>query len=652
MVQSVAIDSVTVTASRPLRNTGVNRTVIDSTVLHQNISLSISDVLSQHSAIFIKSYGRATMSTASMRGSSPSHTLVRWNGMKINSPSLGMVDFSMLPACFVDNVEVMPGASSIGSGGGGLGGSVELTSRANVERGWQVKYIQGIESYSTFDEFVRLGWAGNRLRLLTRVMFDSSDNDFKYVNRDKLPQNIYDNSGNLVERRYPTERNRSCEYNDAHLLQQAGYDMGRAGQIDGAVWLTDSHHGIPRLGVDYRAQSLARNYQDEQSLRGSLGWRFHTTRLSLELQGGYSASNLLYVSQIDLDGQGSVVDNIRSRTQTRTFHTALEGEYALTERVMIALNATVDRNSVVSQNEVSLTQTEPNRMARIESSLFAALRWRPFDRFGAALNLREESYGTKLSPLIPALLLDWAVVRSGAVTAKCSVARNYRYPTLNDLYFVPGGNRDLRPERGITGEAGFEWRTKVAKTGWDGEVSLFRSEVDDWILWLPTHNGYGHPVNVRSVESRGAELRTGLDRSVGRQCTASLEALLTYTRSESLSDPNDPSSMRQLPYIPRWSGAVTAQVDLGQWTLNYKWSWYSKRFTALADDNAVWSSVAAYVMNDLSIGRSIETPICQFKVRFDVRNLFDEEYRSVLSRPMPGRNYALYIEIKPHQKRK
>ncbi len=33
------------------------------------------------------------MATASMRGTAPSHTKVTWNGMSLNSPMLGMVDF-------------------------------------------------------------------------------------------------------------------------------------------------------------------------------------------------------------------------------------------------------------------------------------------------------------------------------------------------------------------------------------------------------------------------------------------------------------------------------------------------------------------------------------------------------------------------------
>lgn len=43
--------------------------------------------------------------------------------------------------------------------------------------------------------------------------------------------------------------------------------------------------------------------------------------------------------------------------------------------------------------------------------------------------------------------------------AKASITRNYRFPTLNDLYFLPGGNPALNNESGFTYETGlsFSW---------------------------------------------------------------------------------------------------------------------------------------------------------------------------------------------------
>ena len=110
---SLPIEEVPVVTRRTMKEIGVQRTQLDSTVLHDNISLSMADVLTQNANLFIKSYGRATLATAEFRGTSPSHTQVTWNGMRINSPMLGTVDFSMIPAFFIDAATLLHGASSI-----------------------------------------------------------------------------------------------------------------------------------------------------------------------------------------------------------------------------------------------------------------------------------------------------------------------------------------------------------------------------------------------------------------------------------------------------------------------------------------------------------------------------------------------------------
>ncbi len=68
------IEEVPVVTRRTMKEIGVQRTQLDSTVLHDNISLSMADVLTQNANLFIKSYGRATLATAEFRGTSPSHT--------------------------------------------------------------------------------------------------------------------------------------------------------------------------------------------------------------------------------------------------------------------------------------------------------------------------------------------------------------------------------------------------------------------------------------------------------------------------------------------------------------------------------------------------------------------------------------------------
>ncbi len=103
------IAGVTVVGQRPIKETGVQRTRFDSVALKENIALSMADVLTFNSPIFVKNYGRATLSTVAFRGTSPSHTQVTWNGMRISNPMLGMTDFSMIPSYFVDDASLLHG---------------------------------------------------------------------------------------------------------------------------------------------------------------------------------------------------------------------------------------------------------------------------------------------------------------------------------------------------------------------------------------------------------------------------------------------------------------------------------------------------------------------------------------------------------------
>jgi iron complex outermembrane receptor protein len=112
--RTVAIEGVTVLGHRPMKEIGVQQTKLDSITLKENVALSLADVLSFNSSIFVKNYGRATLSTVSFRGTSPSHTQVSWNGMKINNPMMGMTDFSMIPSYFIDDATLLAGTSSVG----------------------------------------------------------------------------------------------------------------------------------------------------------------------------------------------------------------------------------------------------------------------------------------------------------------------------------------------------------------------------------------------------------------------------------------------------------------------------------------------------------------------------------------------------------
>lgn len=51
---------VVVWGKRPMKDIGVQKTTFDSIALKENIALSMADILTFNSSVFVKSYGRAT----------------------------------------------------------------------------------------------------------------------------------------------------------------------------------------------------------------------------------------------------------------------------------------------------------------------------------------------------------------------------------------------------------------------------------------------------------------------------------------------------------------------------------------------------------------------------------------------------------------
>ena len=237
--RTIAIESVDISGRRPMKEIGVQRTQLDSTVLHENIALSMADVLTQNANLFIKSYGRATLATAEFRGTSPSHTQVTWNGMRINSPMLGQVDFSLIPAYFIDDATIYHGASSVGVTGGGLGGAVTLATKAPAEQGLGLRYVQGIGSFATFDEFLHLTYGGARWSSSTRVLYSTSDNDFRFRNYNSK-EFVTDDNGQIVGEYYPLQRNRNGGFRRSFITPRAAATVSR--------W----RHGTSTLTADWR----------------------------------------------------------------------------------------------------------------------------------------------------------------------------------------------------------------------------------------------------------------------------------------------------------------------------------------------------------------------------------------------------------------
>ena len=645
---------VDINAKRRLQDTGMEMTRLDTTVLHDNISLSMADILSQHSTLFIKSYGRATEATAEFRGTSPSHTQVIWNGMKINSPMLGTVDFSTIPAYFIDQANLYHGASSINLTGGGLGGAVELQSTSPTlfvdhDHPLRIQYIQGVGSYNTYDEFLRLCYGGGRWKGSTRVVLSQSDNNFRYTNYDKKVD-VRDEHGNLIKSYHPEERNKSGYFKEVHALQDIFGTLRNGDKLTTNIWFTHSLRGLPFLSVDYKDGSEFSNEQQLNTLRSTLAWNHQREAWNIDLKAGYSYQDVAY--DYTTSRQELQTDITHSRSYTHTAFLQGEANVYLLQNLLLTGKAATYYHHVRSHDRSPFHIGTNFNEGRPEYNLSLALRWRPWQRFSLSGILREEVHGKDFIAPIPALFAEYVLSRPWNVMLKTSLALNYRYPSMDDLYFQPGGNPNLRPEKGITYDGGVEFKSPdMHGLSFSGNLSAFDSYITDWILWTPNAKGFWQPSNVKKVHNYGLEARLLAEAQLGKDWKLTGTGNLAWTPSINKGkeiNSNDASYGKQLCYVPRFQANLAVGVSWRTWALSYKWNHYSERFTTTSNEvNYITGRLLPYYMSDASLEKTFSWKRLDASLKLAVNNILSTEYVTVLSRPMPPRNCELYIKLEP-----
>lgn len=654
------LQELTVKAPRPMKEIGVEKTTFDSLALKENIALSMADILAYNSSVYVKNYGRATLSTVAFRGTSPSHTQVTWNGIRLNSPMLGMTDFSTIPAYFIDQASLFHGTSSVNETGGGLGGLVKLSTIPDAPPGFNLQYVQGIGSFSTFDEFLRFSYKNKHWTSSTRAVYSSSPNDYSYINHDKK-LNIYDENHNIIGQYFPKEKNKSGAYKDFQLLQEIYYNTLKGDRVGLNVWYVNSNRELPMLTTDYGDERYFENRQRENTVRSVLSWNHFKSSWNLALKAGYIFTWMAYDYKREIT-EGNWSAMTRARSHVNTIFGSAEGNYYIQDKWFFTVNFTAHQQFVKSEDKNVILQQGNQALlgydkARLELSGSLSAKWQPLNNLGLVLVLREDIYGNKIAPLIPAFFVDWQSLNGVLVKfpvsliLKGSVSRNYRFPSLNDLFFLPGGNPDLKSEHGFTYDIGFSFDIDFSKDiAFNISGNWFDARIKDWIIWLPTNKGFFSPRNVKTVHAYGVETSAEAGFIFDKNWSLNLNGSFSWTPSVNVGEkmsPADQSVRKQLPYVPRYSSSVTGRIQWKSWAFLYKWCYYSQRYTMSSNDFTLTGHLPEYFMNNISIEKNFYFKPMDLQLKLAVNNLFNEDYLSVLSRPMPGINFEFFIGFTP-----
>lgn len=269
---------------------------------------------------------------------------------------------------------------------------------------------------------------------------------------------------------------------------------------------------------------------------------------------------------------------------------------------------------------------------------FPSIEWK------AALNLRQDLVQGYSVPFCPSIGAEGKV--KGKLGGRINLSRNFRVPTLNDCFWQPGGNPDLKPESSYNIEAGLNYKYGAVnrkKISGDFGIQVYTAWINDLILWVPTNASIWSPQNVEKLWSRGIEASSALSY-FKEKWNARFNLLYTWSPSTFTGVRNDDNTYgNQLIYVPLHTVKANFKIQYGKFLFLLNGTAESRRFTR--KDNGTW--LPAVGLLNFSGGREFRISVARLTFRLDVENILNTSYQAVQYYPAPGISFraSLFAEI-------
>ncbi len=601
------LKSVTIPADRlHSYSKGSSIITIDSITLERYGSDDAATLLSTQTPVYIKSYGPGGLATISIRGTLATHAGVYWNGVNINQPNLGMTDLSLVPMFFFESVELQYGGSSALFGSGNIGGGLHLENHAHFSEPLHIKLTAGAGSFHEFPGNAKVSYGGAKFAYAGGISLKSNDNNFPYT-----------------DHQHERVRQENASFSNRSVMQQFDYRTGTNSLLSAGFWNQHSDRDLPAA----MNASESKQHQQDDSYRTYLKWAVIKGNKLFVVRSAWLVDKMHYTNP-----QSSVDAHYLTRTAL------LETEYnwyvSAKTRLGLAVNAAADMATIAAYQ---------GDRRQLKGSILASLQQMlPMANWIMTANLRKEWIEGYRVSLCPSLGAEGAI--SNHLKAKLNLSRNFRVPTLNDRFWQPGGNPDLKPESSWNGEAGVTWFTLDQSRSWQADFGLtaYASVINDLILWTPGTVTIWSPENIQQIYSRGIEMNSHATFVSGR-ISGAFHGAYSYTPSSfAKNEPGMPAVKgNQLTYIPLHNAVAGLRLSRGPFFVEWEQSLTGKRYTL--KDNSEY--LDGYSLSNLSAGSRISVNKAKFLIQGVIRNLFNTNYQAIQNYAVPGRNFLITIHL-------
>jgi len=546
------------------------------------------------------------------------HTVLIVDNQRINNPQNGQADFGILSRFDLERVEVVRGGFSALYGADAMGGVVRAFTRKPT-RDMRVHASLGSGSAGYLSRELSVSGSTGSLGLLVGVRSEKGNGKYPYYFEQGPAPTQYVRLG--------------ADYDVVEAQGRLTWQIQPNLETEFVFSGTDADRGVPGPVIRPDDQGGARLADQVARWRWTSTWQ-PTSATTALLSASLDALGQQYVDpSLTLGEDGA----LSSTSSLRMYRIAPELEHAFDRWLVLAAGAELQRSRLSAS---SVGEAERNQVGlwltfrvsgRLGEDFFSEVTILPslrYDRFSDMGEAWSPKIGLNLQPL-----------RSLPVKIRATYGANFRAPTFNELYWTPGGNSALRPERatmfdaGLVGSVPFAGQLRL-------EIGMFLGETHDRILWVPGAGGIWSSANIGQVSTHGTELEASWV-GFGGVLNVTLNSTWIDARKTGSGIPGDPTVGNQVIYVPRQTVNATAMVDAGSLTVRMQHNWVSYRFTTEANDQFLPSYGVT------SASARIQIPMAGMSIALggEVNNIFNVSYDVMPQYPMPLRTFRVSLGV-------
>jgi len=549
------------------------RTAADSMSL---LVHSAADYLVKDARYQLRQYAPGSVITSNFGGANASQSAIIWDGIDISSSASGVVDLSLVPAVLLRSDAVLEGSSAGASGINSIAGALNLGLAASGKREFMT--LLNTDNIGGLGIGVISGGHFGKVNYRSYLYSEQSENNYPYT---------------FGGQRYIME---GMSYNQLTFLQryQGSY---RRSQWSTNVWYTSSEKRNRGSILSAPIPSLL----EDESLRINYSWQKRKQRLTVFASREWQAYT---------DTLGAI--NLRDTNTYDQFTT----QYKRVDQHVA---------TIVDVNYYRAGGT--SRDAQLPAITFRQnIKWSP--RWSSLVRL-----GWFRESIYPAAQVIWNN-RSEKIPVQWTAGSFYRLPTLNELFWSPGGNPLLQPERSL----GTKLTATKSVKRWELTLASDQLFVQGLIQWMPQNGSIWAPQNVNRVflSTQMAQLHYAKN---GFESTSSINQ--QFTRILGVNAGTGANVGKALVYRPNLQGVQTFSYRKGLNALQWRSHYLGSRHTLR--DNDPTGRLAAEFWTDISLVREFVDG--QLIASATVHNVFDANRTYFPYFPMPGRYFSIQLKL-------